>query len=262
MPVIEKHPAGNFCWMELATSNQAAAKDFYTKLFAWTANDIPMGPADTYTMFQLDGLETAAAYAMRPEQQAQGVPPNWMVYVAVESADEVAARAAQLGGELIAPPFDVFDVGRMAVIKDPTGAMFSIWEARKHIGSRVAGVSGTLCWADLNTPDPQRATEFYSQLFGWKLEAAEKDPSGYLHIRNGEHFIGGIPPATHRNPEAPAHWLAYVLSSDCDATALAAKQMGAKFHLPPMTMEGVGRFAVVSDPQGAVFAIFQAMRPA
>ena len=245
--------------MELATLNQAAAKDFYTKLFGWTVNDIPMGPSDVYTMFLLDGLETGAAYTMRPEDRDQGVPPHWMLYVAVESADDVAARAAQLGGQVVAPPFDVFDAGRMAVIKDPTGAMFSIWEARKHIGSRVGGVPGTLCWADLNTPDPQRATEFYSQLFGWKLEAAENDSSGYLHIRNGEHFIGGIPPTTQRKPDVPAHWLAYVLSSDCDATALTAKQTGAKFHLPPMTMEGVGRFAVVSDPQGAVFAIFQAM---
>ena len=245
--------------MELATSNQAAAKDFYTKLFGWTVNDIPMGPSDAYSMFQFDGLETAAAYTMRPEDRAQGVPPHWMVYVAVDSADDVAGRVAQLGGEVMAPPFDVFDVGRMAVIKDPTGAIFSIWQARKHIGARVGGVAGTLCWADLSTPDPQRAADFYSQLFGWKLEASENDPSGYLHIRNGEHFIGGMAPAAQRNPGAPPHWLTYVLSSDCDATALAAKQMGAKFHLPPMTMEGVGRMSVVSDPQGAVFAIFQAM---
>ncbi len=248
--------------MELATSDQAAAKDFYTRLFGWTVNEIPMGPSESYTIFELDGLSAAAAYTMRPAPRASGIPPHWMMYMAVDNADESAARAAQLGGEVIDQPIDVFDAGRMAVVRDPTGGVFALWQAQKHIGSRVAHIPGALCWADLNTPDPQRASEFYSGLFGWKLETAEKDPSGYLHIKNGEHFIGGIPPATHRKPETPAHWLAYVLSDDCDATAVAARKMGATFHLPPMTMEGVGRMSVVSDPQGAVFAIFQPMRHA
>lgn len=262
MAAIDKHPAGNFCWVELATSDQAAAKDFYTRLFGWTVNEIPMGPTDSYTIFELDGLAAAAAYTMQPAQRSGGIPSHWMMYIAVDNVDASAARAAQLGGEVIDQPMDVFDAGRMAVIRDPTGGVFALWQAHKHIGSRIAQVPGALCWADLNTPDPQRASEFYSQLFGWKLETAEKDASGYLHIKNGEHFIGGIQPASQRNPGAPPHWLAYVLSNDCDATAVAAKKMGAKFYLPPMTMEGVGRMAVVSDPQGAVFAIFQPTRHA
>jgi predicted enzyme related to lactoylglutathione lyase len=112
----------------------------------------------------------------------------------------------------------------------------------------------------LSTPDPARATTFYSGLFGWKIAAGEHDPSGYLHISNGEDFIGGIPPAARRSEKMPAHWLAYFLTSDCDATAAKAKGLGARFHLEPMTMERVGRMAVVADPQGATFAIFQPMR--
>jgi len=88
----------------------------------------------------------------------------------------------------------------------------------------------------------------------------EKDPSGYLHIKNGEHFIGGIPPAAHRQPGVPAHWLPYFEAADVDATAAKAKQMGANLCLAPMTMEGVGRMAVIADPQGAVFAIFKSAR--
>ena len=258
MPNIENHPPGNFCWIELATTDQAAAKNFYGKLFGWTVNDSPMGPNDFYSMFQLEGRSAAAAYTIRPEQRSQGVSPHWMIYVAVASADAAANRASQLGGKVLAPPFDVYDVGRMAVLQDPTGAVFSIWQGKKHKGTEITGVDGTLCWADLSTPDQERAGKFYSDLFGWKILKEDEDPShNYFHIQNGEDFIGGIPPATHRGPNTPPHWLPYFTVSDCDAATAKAQQLGAKIHLPPMTMEEVGRWAVTADPQGAAFAIFQ-----
>ena len=261
MPHIEKHPPGAFCWIELATTDQNAAKSFYGKLFGWEVYDMPMGPNDFYTMFKIEGRDTGAACTLRPEQRSQGVPPNWMIYVAVESADTAANRAAQLGGKVLAPAFDVFDAGRMAVIQDPAGAVFSVWQAKKNTGTGIAGVDGTLCWADLSTPDREQAGPFYSGLFGWKIvKEDEKSAHNYWHITNGEEFIGGIPPAAHRNPNAPAHWLAYFTVSDCDAAAAKAKQLGATLHLAPMTMEDVGRMAVVADPQGAAFAIFQAAR--
>jgi predicted enzyme related to lactoylglutathione lyase len=163
----------------------------------------------------------------------------------------------RLGGKVIAPPFDVFDAGRMSVVQDPTGAYFCLWQAKQKANA-VTGVDGTLCWADLNTPDPDQATKFYSSLFGWKFEKSEHDSSGYLHIKNGEVYIGGLPPAQHR-PPGPPHWLPYLQVSNCDAIAAKAKAMSGKFCLEPMTMEGVGRFAVIADPQGAAFAIFQAL---
>jgi uncharacterized protein len=115
----------------------------------------------------------------------------------------------------------------------------------------------SLCWADLSTPDVDRAKQFYSDLFGWTISAGEKDTSGYLHIQNGSDFIGGIPPAKYRNPNAPPHWLSYFLVSNCDASTAKAKQLGGTTYMEPTTMEGIGRWAVVADPQGAVFAIFQ-----
>jgi predicted enzyme related to lactoylglutathione lyase len=257
MAQIDKHAPGSFCWIELATSDQPAAKNFYGSLFGWTVQDFPMGPNDFYSMFSLEGRSTGAAYTMRPEQTAQGVPPHWMLYVATDSADESASRASQAGGKVIAPAFDVFDVGRMAVIQDPTGAVFSLWQAKSHAGIGIAGVNGTMCWVDLSTPDPERAKQFYSDVFGWKIEPGQ-DPSGYLHIKNGDEFIGGIPPAAFRNPSTPPHWLIYFLVSDCDASTAQAKEMGANVLMPSMTLENVGRWSVVADPQGAVFAIFQA----
>src|SRR5689334_25410612 len=107
MANIDKHPVGSFCWFELATTDQAAAKDFYTSLFGWTVVDSPMGPDDFYSMFKLAGRDAGAAYTMRKEQRAQGVPPHWMVYVAVVSADQTVAKAAQAGGTAFCPAFDV-----------------------------------------------------------------------------------------------------------------------------------------------------------
>jgi len=255
---IEKHPPGAFCWIELATTDQNAAKSFYGALFGWAVNDFPMGPHDFYSMFQLEGRDTAAAYTIRPEQRSQGVPAHWMIYVAAESADTAANRVAQLGGKVLAPAFDVYDVGRMAVLQDPTRATFSVWQAKKQCGTGIAGVEGTLCWADLSTPDQERAASFYSDLFGWRIVKEDEDPShNYWHIVNGEEFIGGIPPASHRNPNIPPHWLAYFAVYDCDATTAKAEQLCAKLFLPPMNVEDVGRMAVLADPQGAVFAIFQ-----
>ena len=220
---------------------------------------MPMGPDGFYTIFKLNGRDVAGAYSLRPEQLSANVPPHWMLYVAVESADEAAKRVRELGGKVCMDAFDVFDIGRMAVFQDPTGAAFSVWQPKSHIGTRVTGEKGTLCWADLNTPDPDAASRFYSQLFGWKLEKGEQDPSGYLHIKNGDQFIGGIPPTQHRAANVPPHWLAYFEIANCDSTTTTAKQLGANTYLDPMTMENVGRWSVMADPQGAVFAPFQAI---
>src|SRR6266404_2586951 len=256
MTHIDKHSPGSFCWIELATTDQNTAKDFYSSLFGWTADDSPIGPSEFYTIFKLDGRDAAAGYTLRADQRAQGVPPNWMIYIAVKSADEAAIKAKQLGSTVVMPPFDVMDFGRMAVIQDPTGAHFCVWQAAKNAGIGIAHVAGTLCWADLSTPDAKRATDFYSGLFGWQIMADEKDKSGYLHIKNGEQFIGGVPPAAHRQPGVPPHWLAYFWVDDVDASAAKAKQLGANLCVPPMTIENVGRMAVIADPQRAVFAIF------
>lgn len=264
MANIDSHSVGAFCWIELATTDQAAAKNFYQTLFGWKVNDIPMGPGDFYSIFRLHDRDVSAAYTLRPDQRSQGVPPHWMLYVSVENADRSAARAAELGGKVVAPAFDVMEAGRMAVIADPTGAVLSVWQPKKHAGTGITGVAGTLCWADLSTPDAGRAGEFYSGLFNWKLMAETDDKpatAGYLHIKNGDEFIGGIPPSAHRDPRTPPHWLVYFLVSNCDATAAKAKELGAQSYLGPMTMEGVGRMAILADPQQAVFAIFEAAAP-
>jgi predicted enzyme related to lactoylglutathione lyase len=250
-----------FCWVELATSDQAAAKKFYTSLFGWTTEDSPMGPGGFYTMFRLGGKDVGGGYTLMPDQVKMHVPPNWLVYVAVESADAAAAKAKQLGGNVLAGPLDVMEHGRMAVLQDPTGAVFAVWQPKQQPGMGVMGVDGAFSWADLNTPDPKRAAEFYSALFGWHMDPGDEDPEhGYLHIKNGEHYIGGVPPAKHLQPGVPPHWLIYFHTSDCDAFSNKAKSLGANVCFGPMTMENVGRFSIAADPQGAYFSMFQPMR--
>jgi len=262
MANIDKHAPGSFCWVELGTTDQDAAKKFYAALFGWSADDSPMGPGEFYTIFKLQGRDAAAAYTLRPDQQAQGVPPHWMMYIAVENADAAAARATELGGKVVAPAFDVMEHGRMAVLQDPTGAVFCVWQPMKNTGLGISGVDGTLCWADLSTPDVEAASKFYSALFGWTMSGSETNEggSGYIHIKNGEDFIGGVPPASHRGPNTPPHWLPYIFVSNCASSVDKAKNLGASLYVKPMEMEGVGTMAVVADPQGAVFALFQPWR--
>ena len=259
MTNVLKQSPGSFCWIELSTSDQPAAKKFYSSLFGWTPNDSPMGPDDFYTIFNLDGRDAAAALTLRKEEREQHVPPHWNLYIAVESADDAVARAGKLGGKVLAPAFDVMDAGRMGVIQDPTGAVFCVWQANKHSGLGVVGENNSFCWADLVTPDPARAEKFYSSLFGWKLERGEKDPSGYLHIKNGDSHIGGIPPS-HGDSKMPPHWMIYFMVADVEAGSSKAKQMGASIYMPAQKMEGVGTWAILGDPQGAVFALFKSAR--
>lgn len=262
MTIIEKNKPGSFCWIELATSDQKAAKKFYSELFGWAIHDMPMGPGAAYTLFQLQGKDAAAGYTLRPEQKAEGVPPHWMIYVTVDSADSSAKRAADLGGKVVAPAFDVGTLGRMAVIQDPTGAVFSVWEPKEGNGIGIKGVDGTLCWADLGTRDRERAVKFYSELFGWEIVIDAKDDPmyGYAHIKNGEEFIGGMLPPAHHSLNAPPNWLPYFQVSDCEASAAKAAELGAAIYLEPTIMENVGTMSVVADPQRAVFAIFQTAR--
>ena len=257
MANVETHKPGSFCWFELATSNQDAAKKFYMSLFGWSVNDTPMGPTDYYSMFLLEGRPVAAGYTMRQEQREQGVPPHWMVYIAVNSADEAAKQAPELGGKAFSNAFDVADYGRMAVLGDPTHAVFSVWEPKSHHGVGIAGVPGTVCWAYLSTSDAEKAKKFYSELFGWKIEAAAEDSSGYLHIRNGADFIGGMPPTAQRDPKVPSHWLIYFLVGDVDSATQQAGELGARYLVRPRDIPGAGRMAIMADPQGAVFALFK-----
>ena len=255
MPQIDEFRIGTFCWAELGTNDQQGAKAFYNRVLGWTPVDLPIGPDQFYTMFQLEQREVGAATTLSHDQREHGVAPHWMLYVGVENADATAAQAESLGARILVKPFDVFDAGRMAVIQDPTGAIFSIWQAKTSIGIRLTGISGTLCWADLATQDQPAAEVFYRSLFGWELTPGEIH-TGYLHIINRGEFIGGIPPADSSGG-APPHWLLYFLVTQLEPALEQVKHGGGTVVVPATSVEKVGRFAVIQDPQGAFSALFE-----
>lgn len=247
MPVVvDKYEPGMFCWIELATNDAAASKSFYTSLFGWDTSDMPI-PDGVYTMLQKDGHDLGALY------QNKDAPPNWASYVAVASADDSAKKAQALGANLIAPPFDVMDVGRMAVVADPQGATFCLWQAKKHIGATIRGETGTLCWNELMTPDVAAANDFYAKLFGWNLKPSRE----YTEISVGTVGVGGMMQMTSDMQGMPSSWTPYFAVDDCDATADKAKSLGAQVYVKPTDIPNVGRFAVIGDPQGAMFDIIK-----
>ena len=236
---------GTFSWVELATSDADAAKAFYAEVFGWGYQDTPIGDGMVYSTALVDG-KAAGALFMSADQ-----PPHWNCYVTVASVDDTTARVSGLGGRVLAEPFDVMEVGRMSVVADPTGAALSLWEPRTHIGASVVNQPGALTWNDLVTPDPDAAGRFYGDLLGWTYQEIPES-GGYRVIRNGERTNGGIPPVHGENPPA---WLPYFGHADVDAAVARIGELGGRALSEPMDI-GMGRIAVVADPQGAAFALW------
>ncbi|MGH9968740.1 MAG: VOC family protein [Pyrinomonadaceae bacterium] len=252
---------GTFCWVELGTTDGQAAKKFYTELFGWTFNDSPVGPDMVYTMLKQDGKDVGALYKMPGEMTSQGIPPYWLSYVSVTSADESSEKAKSLGGTLMKEPFDVFDVGRMSVVQDPTGAVFALWQPLKHKGAGIVNVPNSFCWNELATKDSAKAGDFYAGLFGWTKNAQDMGPMTYTMFVNGERPAGGMYEPPPEMGDVPPNWLVYFAVDDCDAKAQKATELGGKVCAPPSDIPGIGRFAVITDPQGAAFAIIKLANP-
>lgn len=259
MPEVTSHAPGSFCWLELNTSDPVAAKKFYTGLFNWEAEDSPAGPDMVYTMLRIRGLDVGAMCALQPEQKAHGVPPHWMTYISVASADDAAAKAKSLGATLLADAFDVMDVGRMAIIQDPQGATFCLWQPKSHFGAKLVGENGTFGWDELWTTDRNKAKQFYTGLFGWGAKDSQMGAAGgvYTEWQIGGRSIGGMMEIMPEMGPVPPNWLPYVMVEDCNATAEKAAATGGKLFVPPTDIPDVGRFAVIQDPQGATFAIIK-----
>jgi len=254
MPQITHHEPGSFSWAELATSDPKSAKAFYGSLFGWTAVDNSMGPGpdDVYTRLQLDGDDVAALYRMLPEQAAGGVSPNWLTYVTVWNADATARRARELGGSVVADPFDVMSYGRMAILQDPGGAMLALWQPGTHIGARRVNEPGALSWCELATRDADASSRFYTGLFDWELKRSGEP---YVEILRGSTPIGGMYVIGPEAPDVAPNWMVYFQTQDCDATAAKARSASGEVLVGPKDIAGVGRFAVLQDPQGAAFSV-------
>jgi predicted enzyme related to lactoylglutathione lyase len=251
-----QYTPGTFSWTDLTTSDQDGAKAFYTALFGWDVVDNPVGDDMVYSMMQIEGQPVAAISPQPQQQREMGVPPMWNSYVTVADADAAVERAKELGGSTHAPAFDVMDVGRMAVIQDPQGAFFEVWQPKAHIGAHLVNGHGLLSWDELHTTDLEAATSFYTGLFGWTTMDMDMGGGGdpYRVVSVDGHANGGL--STHLQPGAPPHWLVYFGTDDLESSVARVGELGGTIVQPPMDIGEGNRIAVALDPQGAFFALY------
>jgi uncharacterized protein len=273
VPERDGYIAGVPCWIETSQPDPGAAADFYSGLFGWEVQDVmPPDAPGHYLMARIRGLDVAAIASI-PE----GAPriATWNTYIWVDSADDAAGRVRDAGGEVIMEPFDVMDAGRMAAFTDPEGAVFFVWEAGAHTGSRVVNEHGSNNFNNLNTRDLDRAKDFYGAVFGWDTIDLGGGARMWVLPGYGDHLeeltpglrkgmeemgappgfadvVAGINPIPGDQPDTPAHWGLTFAVDDADEIAARASELGGQVLVPPFDAPWV-RMAVIADPQGATF---------
>ena len=276
MPEREGYIPGVPCWVDTTQPDPEAVLPFYGGLFGWEFEDgMPEGSERKYFMGRIRGGDVAAV-ASTPE----GAPPMavWNTYIWVASADETAAKARAAGGRVAMEPFDVMDSGRMAVLADPEGAVFCVWEAKNHRGAKVVNEHGSLNFNGLATRDPKGAKAFYGAVFGWTTlelpggamwtlpgygDHLEESSPGLREQMAGmgapEGFIdvvAALNPIADDESRTPAHWTVTFAVDDADATAAKASELGGEIVAGPFDAPWT-RMAVIKDPNGATFIASQ-----
>ena len=249
------YPHGLITWTDLSSPDVPAARDFYSALLGWEAEDIYYDNQLVYTMFRNDGKLAAGLGKQPPEIASLGIPPLWATYVNVDDVETVAAAFAANGGNLIAPPMDVMNSGRMAYGTDPTGATIGFWQAGDHKGAEAFNDPGFLTWNELTTRDLKAATEFYEAILPWRV--ATRDIGGFKYHRFmlGDRPTGGVMLMDDNwPPEIPAHWMAYFRVADAEKTVDQVAALGGKVSVPPFETQQ-GEVAVLNDPSGGTFSI-------
>ncbi len=260
MDEIKKHDQGSFCWIELGTSDANGAKQFYGDLFGWGINELPMEHG-SYSMLTLENLEVGACYQLTEEQKNQDVPPHWLPYISVDDVDTTTEKVEAENGNVLMGPLQVMDAGKMSLLQDPTGATFGIWQGQRHIGSKIKNVPNSYCWVELGTNDTDAAEQFYSHLVNWEPKHQDFEGMKYTTFKNGPVSEGGMYKMPPEMDELPSHWLVYFNVEDCDDTVNRAKSLGAQVLKEPEFIPTVGKFSVLQDPQGAVFAVIKLDMP-
>jgi uncharacterized protein len=243
MGEVERYPNGTFCWIDLATDDAAGAKAFYGGLLGWEFDDLPTTAQGTYSTCRLKGRAVAGLYDGAER-------PAWGSYIGVDDLDRATARARELGATVLVEPFDTPGGGRVATVRDPAGAVVSLSQPGEQFGAELVNEDGTWTWNELTAADLDAAKAFYGELFGW---AAEDVPGPLLRttFTLGDLLVGGgHAPAPQEDPTP--RWGVAFWVPDADQAAARAAELGGRVLLAPMDIP-VGRFTVLTDPQGAAF---------
>jgi len=255
MPEITKPVTHTFCWVELNTSDPSAARPFYEKLFGWKMNEMPM-PTGNYLMANVGDASVSGITKLPDEAKKMGAPPHWLSYVSVDDPEKTVDKAKSLGGKVLTGPKQ-WGPGTIALIQDPSGGVFAIWHSPQSMGSFLYGEPNALCWNELMTDNVDQAGKFYANLFNWKPETVNMTGEAYTIFKKGEQGTSGMmgKPAMAKN--APTSWLAYFAVGNVDQIAKKTSELGGKVKHQPTDIPTVGRFAILEDPQGAVFGVLQ-----
>lgn len=250
-------PPGSFGWVDLSTTDVDRAKDFYTGLFGWEIEDRPTTAGVSYGIARKGAKMVAGLGPQPPGMAEMGIPSTWSSYVMVDDADATCESASAAGAAVMMPAFDVMTEGRMAMIADPSGAVFGIWQPMDHRGAELFHEPGSLTWNELQTRDLSAAMAFYEELFGWRWEEIP-DSGGYMMANLGaaegeDQPVGGAMSMPEEvPPEVPSYWAVYFAVERCEDSAEVAERLGGSVFLPPMPM-GPGVYAGIADPTGAMF---------
>lgn len=242
------HIPGKFVWRELHTSDVARAKAWYTELFGWSSLPMDMGEF-TYEAFGL-GERPLGGFV----ESRDGVT-GWRDYLSVEDVDAAVAAAKKAGGKVLGPVRDVPGVGRMALVEDGEGAQLFLFRSADGDAADGEGAPGLFHWEELWSREPAKAVKFYRALVPYAVEDMPMPAGPYHILKTGDVSRCGIGKATGES----GTWLSYVQVDDCDQTLGRAESLGGKVQVPATDIPNVGRFAVVSDPDGAAIGV---IRPA
>jgi uncharacterized protein len=257
----QKLNTGSFCWIDFATPDPDEAKNFYQKVFNWKYSESPMPDGGIYTMIStVDGDGVGGIFQMPEEMRKANVPPHISNYIEVENVDDATIMARNLGATIIMEPFDIFDYGRMAVLIDPTGAGFSLWQTKSNdcegaMASRET--HGMFCWQELMTANVNLAANFYKSLLGWGYSSMNIGDVNYTLIKNQGKDIGGMMMLPPEMKDVPPHWNAYFTVTNIDETLTVIKDSGGNVMVGPKDIPETGQFAICKAPDGTAFCLFQ-----
>jgi len=241
-------------WVDLSSSDPAASREFYSNLFGWQIEVTSDPQYGGYAMAKVGGKDVAGiGPKMSPE-----APTAWNVYIGTTDAEDLAKKVQAAGGNVIAPPFDVGDQGRMAVFQDPAGAFISGWQP-SVMGGFQTNQPNTFGWAELNSRGIEKAIPFYKQVFDWTDKTSEMGEGAppYTEFQvGGESVAGGMEMNPMVPAEVPSYWMVYFTVNDVDKSFKDATSAGAQELMAPSDFPG-GRFAILSDPQGAAFGLLK-----
>lgn len=254
-------PRGRNVWYDLMTPDVAGAKKFYESVLGWKTEIWADGdPSKPYTMWKTGDRAIGGVMELPVEARQMGAPPHWIAYTAVEDVDASVRQATGLGGKVLAPPFDIPKVGRVAVLADPQGAVFALYRPEMEVTSDGKETVGDISWAELNTTDYESAWKFYSALFGWQHRSSMDMPGGmtYFMFNDAQGITKGGMSNVATAMKVPPHWLYYVTVRDINDTLARVTKAGGKVLNGPMEVPGNDLIAQCVDPQGAFFAVYQA----